>query len=226
MANLFRHYKNKPYRYLGEVRHSESLEMLVLYETRYDNDLGRLWVRPREMFFSEVQVNGTATPRFAKVAVSYEEFVNPEGPVIQTIRPLLDQVFGTYSEDKLNATLRNRTQVFLVVARADNQVVGFKLGYTYNNERFYSWLGAVHPEYRGVRIGQDLMDHQHRWCQKQGFAVIETRTKNTWREMLLLNLKNGFNIVGTYTNRKGLTKIILEKDLTAPETPTSGSAPG
>lgn len=39
---LYRHYKNKPYKYLGPVRHSETLENLVLYESLYENELGPL----------------------------------------------------------------------------------------------------------------------------------------------------------------------------------------
>ena len=48
--SFYRHYKDKPYRSLGICRHSETLEELVLYEALYPNDLGPLWVRPREMF--------------------------------------------------------------------------------------------------------------------------------------------------------------------------------
>ncbi len=31
---LFRHYKNKPYKYIGTAKHSETLEDMVIYETR------------------------------------------------------------------------------------------------------------------------------------------------------------------------------------------------
>lgn len=48
---------------LGVVRHSETLEPLVLYRPLY-NDSG-LWVRPYAMFFEAVDVNGVRTPRFA-----------------------------------------------------------------------------------------------------------------------------------------------------------------
>ena len=57
------------------------------------------------------------------------------------------------------------------------------------------------------------MKLQHDWCSKNSFSVIETRTKNKWKNMLILNLKNGFNIIGTFTNEKGEPKIILEKNL-------------
>ncbi|MGE4134058.1 MAG: DUF1653 domain-containing protein [Bdellovibrionales bacterium] len=57
----YEHYKGKRYRVIDVVRHSETLEELVLYETLYENDKGRLWVRPKGMFIENL-ANGT--PRF------------------------------------------------------------------------------------------------------------------------------------------------------------------
>ena len=61
----YRHYKGKEYEVLGVVRHSETLEPLVLYRPLY-NDTG-LWVRPHRMVFEEVDVEGVLQPRFARV---------------------------------------------------------------------------------------------------------------------------------------------------------------
>jgi hypothetical protein len=61
---VYRHYKNKLYRVVDVVRHSESLEEMVLYQALYDNPLGTLWVRPLSMFVEEVLVDGRAIPRF------------------------------------------------------------------------------------------------------------------------------------------------------------------
>lgn len=62
----YRHYKGNEYEVLGVVRHSETLEPLVLYRPLY-NDSG-LWVRPCTMFFEDVDVDGVRTPRFARVS--------------------------------------------------------------------------------------------------------------------------------------------------------------
>ncbi len=59
----YRHYKGNDYEVLGVVRHSETLEPLVLYRPLY-NDSG-LWVRPFSMFFEVVDVDGVRMPRFA-----------------------------------------------------------------------------------------------------------------------------------------------------------------
>lgn len=62
----YRHYKGGEYEVLGVVRHSESLQPLVLYRPLY-NDTG-LWVRPFEMFLEQVEHEGTRQPRFCRVA--------------------------------------------------------------------------------------------------------------------------------------------------------------
>ena len=61
----YRHYKGGEYQVLGCVRHSETLESLVLYRPLY-NASGD-WVRPHAMFFGEVLVDGVAQPRFARL---------------------------------------------------------------------------------------------------------------------------------------------------------------
>ena len=63
MPGRYRHYKGGEYELVGVVRHSETLEPLVLYRPLY-NDSG-LWVRPYAMFFGEVEHDGRRQPRFA-----------------------------------------------------------------------------------------------------------------------------------------------------------------
>jgi hypothetical protein len=65
IGGLYEHYKGKPYRVLGVVRHSETLEELVHYECLYDNPDGKFWVRPRAMFEEDVVVDGVKRLRFA-----------------------------------------------------------------------------------------------------------------------------------------------------------------
>lgn len=57
------------------------------------------------------------------------------------------------------------------------------------------------------------MENQRRWLKENGYHKVRTKTKNKWRDMLILNLKNGFEIIGTYTDEKGEPKIILEKNV-------------
>lgn len=59
---LYRHYKGGEYEVLGVVRHSESLEPMVLYRPLY-NESG-MWVRPYAMFIGQIEINGQLQPRF------------------------------------------------------------------------------------------------------------------------------------------------------------------
>ena len=59
----YRHYKGMLYEVLDTVRHSETLEPLVLYRALY-GERG-LWVRPAAMFLETVEVGGQVQPRFA-----------------------------------------------------------------------------------------------------------------------------------------------------------------
>ena len=61
----YRHYKQLDYEVLGVVRHSETLEPLVLYKALYGEQ--GLWVRPFAMFTEEVVVDGVRRPRFQKL---------------------------------------------------------------------------------------------------------------------------------------------------------------
>jgi hypothetical protein len=67
IGGIYEHYKGKRYKVHGIVRHSETLEELVLYETLHKNDLGKMWVRPKAMFGESIEVEGRITPRFRYV---------------------------------------------------------------------------------------------------------------------------------------------------------------
>lgn len=68
---LYQHYKGKPYEVIGLARHSETLELLVVYRALYhspDFGFGAFWVRPLAMFKEEIEVEGKRVPRFEKVS--------------------------------------------------------------------------------------------------------------------------------------------------------------
>ncbi len=64
----YRHYKGGEYEVVAVVRHSETLEPLVLYRALY-GERG-LWVRPHAMFVETVVVDGRCVPRFAPQAAT------------------------------------------------------------------------------------------------------------------------------------------------------------
>ncbi len=64
----YRHYKGGLYDVLGIVRHSETLEPMVLYRALYGAH--GLWVRPAAMFEETVVIEGVAQPRFTRCGES------------------------------------------------------------------------------------------------------------------------------------------------------------
>lgn len=61
---IYRHYKGNNYRVHIVVKHSETLESFVCYETLYDNPESKFWIRPLAMFIENVDYNGQTQPRF------------------------------------------------------------------------------------------------------------------------------------------------------------------
>lgn len=109
--------------------------------------------------------------------------------------------------------MKQVNHLLAIVAFDEEKAVGFKIGYESDFEEFYSWIGGVDPAYRRRGIGSKLMTMQHEWLRKHGYKIVTTQTKNKWRAMLLLNLRHGFDIIGTFTDEKGEPKIILQKRL-------------
>lgn len=58
----YRHYKGNDYKLIDVVIHSETMEKMVLYQPLYGNK--KLWVRPYQMFFETVLIDGKEIPRF------------------------------------------------------------------------------------------------------------------------------------------------------------------
>lgn len=210
---LFNHYKNKPYTYIGLAKHSETLEEVVIYETRYENDKGKVWVRPKQMFFESVKLDGKSVPRFKEIPLKIATTTDVNGTDINLIAPLIEESFGEWDSNWFYSTFNQHKKFHLAIAYIEDQPVGFKIGYERNQNEFYSWLGGVLPKYRGLGIAGDLMTTQHEWCRKQGYLKIGTKTQNRFKAMLMLNIKSGFEIVGTDPTDKDGMKILMEKKI-------------
>lgn len=209
---LYRHYKNKPYTFLGIAKHSETLEDIVVYECRYPNDLGKLWVRPRRIF--EEIVN--EKPRFEKIEARIDMIHSFGKAEAELVREINEKIFSDWDQRYFLESFNPDRKHMLVVAFVDNKVVGYKLGYPSETEpgAFYSWLGGVDPEFRGLGLAEDLMAIQHKWIREQGYKKVLTKTMNQFPAMLTLNIKSGFQIIKAENDPKdNRFKIYLEKIL-------------
>lgn len=68
-SRYYKHFKGKPYEFLYEARHTETLEELVVYRALYGER--KVWVRPRDMFFGDITRDGYSGRRF--IPISEEE---------------------------------------------------------------------------------------------------------------------------------------------------------
>jgi hypothetical protein len=58
------------------------------------------------------------------------------------------------------------------------------------------------------------MMKQHQLLKEMEYKYVRTHTKNRYRDMLLLNIKNGFDVIGVQKKVKDTEhSIILEKEL-------------
>lgn len=66
---LYQHYKGNYYSVIGQAKHSETLEDLIIYKALYYSDfgIGAIWARPLSMFLEQIEVDGKMIPRFKKI---------------------------------------------------------------------------------------------------------------------------------------------------------------
>ncbi len=57
VGGSYRHYKGNLYTVLNVARHSETLELMVIYRAEYESDLGNnvIWSRPLSMFLEKLE---------------------------------------------------------------------------------------------------------------------------------------------------------------------------
>ncbi|WP_375162169.1 GNAT family N-acetyltransferase [Fictibacillus sp. WQ 8-8] len=130
----------------------------------------------------------------------------------EELHQLYEDIFG---QDRkiLFAGLEGKKNLSILAVSRNGELAGFKMGYEQKNGQYYSWLGGIKAEYRKQGLASEVMKRQHEWLKREGYHSVQTKTKNKWRSMLILNIKCGFDIIGTYTDSKGELKIILEKKL-------------
>jgi predicted GNAT superfamily acetyltransferase len=134
--------------------------------------------------------------------------------LLNDITQLYEVIFESQDASKIRDRIAAKEQVLILTAHHDSLLVGFKIGYAKSNTIFYSWLGGVQPPFRQYGIASELMTMQHQWASDNNFKWVETKTLNRWKNMLILNLKHGFEIFSTHNdNQNGQLKIIMRKAL-------------
>ncbi|WP_299713155.1 GNAT family N-acetyltransferase [uncultured Tenacibaculum sp.] len=137
----------------------------------------------------------------------------PKDTILKELLHLYETIFDDAKLDFFIDRITSKTDVIIVLTYFENLPVGFKIGYRYNETTFYSWVGGVLPDFRRKGIAQKLAKKQEELIKEKGYKKLRTKSMNRFKPMLILNIKNGFDIVQVYTNTTGQQKIVFEKDL-------------
>ncbi len=82
---------------------------MVVYETLYDNPNGRLWVRPKKMFFENVEKDGKTVPRFASIKPVFKTKNQVGSDEIEKLKPLIERIFGRFDAEDFQGVIANHT---------------------------------------------------------------------------------------------------------------------
>ena len=137
----------------------------------------------------------------------------PEAQLTKEILTFYASIFEKTDAQKFDERISKAVDLLINLAFYENRIVGFKIGYKIEPKKFYSWVGGVDRNFRGRGIAAELMRRQHDWCVRKGFETIRTKTKNCFKSMLILNIKNGFDIIEVYKSAQNELKLVLEKPL-------------
>lgn len=134
---------------------------------------------------------------------------------VVAIQELVPEFENPYSKSEYNHRLLASEHVILI-AECDGEIAGFKVGYDrfLDGEMFYSWMGAVLPEYRTKGIARLLLHKMEVWCKLKGYKMLKFKTMNRHRNMLRFAINEGFYVVGFEPyNDPMLSRIYFEKKL-------------
>ena len=138
----------------------------------------------------------------------------PKEEVLAWILKISNDAFkneGSIAE--MQQQLIGKRSILTCLAFEGDTPVGFKIGYEERPYYFESWRGGVIQSARRQGIAQQLTHHQHAWCKEQGFRIITTLCSHDNVGMLILNMREGLMITGSYLDRGKHLKLVLQKQL-------------
>ena len=126
-----------------------------------------------------------------------ENFTVREGNIAEVVALSIQipEFIAPHLAEEYQKRLKGVPSLILVAENAE-KIIGFKVGYAVDEQLFYSWMGAVLPEFRQFGIAKALAIQQEEWARAKGFTCIQFKTRNRLKAMLQFALGNGFDIIG------------------------------
>ena len=140
--------------------------------------------------------------------VQIREVTRSEIPVIKDLN------WSIFQDERVIHTF-DRPDLMLLLAELDGRPVGFKVGYSTNDETFYSAKGGVLSEYRHEGIARDLLYAMIERARAKGFSrFIYDTFPNKHPGMTIIGLKEGFQVIKAgYNTLFEDYRLRFEKDL-------------
>ena len=128
---------------------------------------------------------------------------------------LYNQIFRPRREvDFFKRRFLGRYNALTLIARVDDQPVGFWSGFELKPGMFYHWLGAVLPDHRRQGIGRQLLDAQHAWAKDHGYEQVRCECMNHQREFIHFAVDAGFDICGIrWDSTHADNLVVFERNL-------------
>ena len=117
------------------------------------------------------------------------------------------------TRQKIEVRISNK-QNLILIAKAGDIPIAYKIGYEISKTEFYSWLGGVVPAYRKQGVATKLREKQESWALNSGYTEISIKSMNRYPAMLQLLISSGFQLSGYEDNGNPLvSKICFVKTL-------------
>ena len=143
--------------------------------------------------------------------------------VIDTVDPkdtalmahLFNQVFRPErSADSFARRLQNRLNPLFLVARINNEAVGFYIGMELKPTTHFGWLCGTTNAARRMGVATQLIHRAMDWARTEGYEHIRFECSNNQRPMLHFGISSGYNIVGIrWDSDRNENLIIFERSL-------------
>jgi GNAT superfamily N-acetyltransferase len=110
---------------------------------------------------------------------------------------LYNQIFRPErTAENLARRYRGREDVLIMVARYEQDAVGFYAGFELKPGVHFAWLCGVVSDFRRQGIGTRLMQAAEDWVRTHGYHGMRLECYNTHRHMLHFGIASGYDIVG------------------------------
>jgi len=132
-----------------------------------------------------------------------------------TIAHLYNQVYKPEQDvEFFERRLRDRIAPLVLVARIENEAVGFYIGFELRPGVYFSWVTGVFPDARRMGIATQLICTAADWAKSEGYHIIRFECTNKHRPMLHFGIAQDYNIVGIrYDGETIENMLIFEKSL-------------